>query len=195
METFRQNSYRSRLSAAGLRGRCIGLLKSVIRSFPGNAPELPDGFIKSSPCLGAAGFCDCSLARSPELLDGFDAPKGAGPRYPDRLAGHQHIDRIRVKLGKLSKRDPGALVDLNFQVPIVNLTVRQNLLARDRLSIDHNLDETLAALDDFIRAQTVQGDRVTDEPLAVRRDDHAVCNRSRQFRRECDLRPHPHLAR
>ena len=64
----------------------------------------------------------------------------AGPRCADGLAAHKHIDRIGVELRKLSKRDPGALADLNFQIPIVGLTVSQNLFGRDRFPIHHNLD-------------------------------------------------------
>src|SRR5438093_6387075 len=115
---------------APLPGRCVGLLFNVIRSLSGDTPELLDSFVESLPCLRPLGIRDPAFARSPKLLDGFAAPKRAGPRHPDGLAAHQHIDRVRVKLWKVSKRDPAPVADFNFQIPIVGLTVCQNLLRR-----------------------------------------------------------------
>src|SRR5436309_8168391 len=93
----------------GAMRRGVGLLLGVNRSLLGNAPEFLDSFVKGLARLGTLGLRDRSFAHAPELLDGFDAPKRAGPRSPDRLAAHQDIDRIRVKLRKMTEGDPGAL--------------------------------------------------------------------------------------
>src|SRR6266516_425660 len=115
------------------RHSSFGFLSSFLiqrLSLSGNKPEFLYRFVKGLPRLSPLGLCDCSFARSPKLLDGFDAPQRAGPRCPDEFAAHQHIDRIGVKLRKLSKGDPGALIDLNFENQIVNLAIGGNLFAR-----------------------------------------------------------------
>src|SRR2546421_246272 len=147
----------------------LRLSLSVTRRLIGDAPELLDRFVKGSPRLGPLGLCDRPFAHAPELFDRLDAPKRAGPRCADRPAAHEDIDRIRVELRKMSEGDPGAPAKLNFQIPIVRLAVRRNLFRRHRHAIDHNLDEVSSARDNFLRARTVQSDRVANEPLAVRR--------------------------
>src|SRR5437773_4639630 len=92
---------------APLPGGCVGLLFSVNRSLFGDAPEPLDRFVKGSPRLSPLWLGDRPFTRAPKLLDGFDAPKRIRPRCADRLAAYQHIDRVRVKLRKVSKRDPG----------------------------------------------------------------------------------------
>ena len=54
----------------------MGLFFRVIRSFLSNAPELLDSFVKGSPRLSPLGIGNFIAARPPQLLDGFNAPKG-----------------------------------------------------------------------------------------------------------------------
>src|SRR5207245_7904603 len=68
-----------------------------------------------------------------------------------------------------SLHDALPILELDIQIPIVRLAVRRNLFRRDRHAIDHNLDEASSARDNFLRARTVQSDRVADEPIAVDR--------------------------
>src|SRR5438552_3476913 len=81
----------------------IQLRFRVVPGFARNPPELRDRFVKSAPGFRALGFGDGFFPSPPELRDRFDAPKRAGPRCPNRLAADQHIDRIGVKLGKLTQ--------------------------------------------------------------------------------------------
>src|SRR5437879_491214 len=164
----------------------LRLSLSVTRRLIGDKPELLDRFVKGSPRLGPLGLCDRPFAHPPELFDRLDGPKRAGPRYADGPAAYEDIDRIRVELRKMSEGDPGTPVELNIQIPIVRLAVRRNLFRRDRHAIDHNLDEASSARDNFLRARTVQSDRVADEPIAVRRHNHALSDGSGQLRRKCD---------
>src|SRR5881628_1316779 len=85
------------------------------RSLLSNAPKFPYSFVEGSPRLGALGLSDGTFTRPPKLFDGFDAPQRAGPRRADGSGAHQDVDRIGVELRKLPKRDPRALVELNFQ--------------------------------------------------------------------------------
>src|SRR6185503_4691103 len=93
----------------------------------------------------------------------------------------------------MPERDPGTLVDFNFKIQIVRLTIGENLFGRHHFSIGHNLDEARTSGDDLIRPWAVQRDGVANKSFAIRRNNPAVSNRSGDLWRKGDFGANSHL--
>src|SRR5439155_16312289 len=115
--------------------------------------ELLDSFVKSAMRLSSFGLADGPLTGAPELLDCFNAPKGALAGSADWPAIHQHVDRISVQLRKMSQRDPRALRNFDVEIQIVHFSICWDIFRRRDFAIDDNFDNALASLHEFIVAR------------------------------------------
>src|SRR5260370_4093870 len=107
---LRRPSSRSRLNKCSWRFRLASFrrLRGDLAVFLDCALE---SLFRLCPLLGS----DSRTAYAPELLDGADAPQGALPRRPDRLAADKHVDRVGVHLGELTQCYPAAAVDIRLE--------------------------------------------------------------------------------
>src|SRR5439155_2864439 len=84
---------------------------------------LLDGGLEGFFSLVALVSGDAFAADAPELLDGANAPQGAHPRGPDRLAADQNVDRVGMHLREVPERHPAAAVDRHFKFQFVDFVV------------------------------------------------------------------------
>src|SRR5437867_13217 len=89
------------------------------RGVGGSAPILLDRGLEGSLGLAALRRRDALAAHAPKLVDRLLAPAGALPRKADRLAGDDHVHRIRVQLREVPQCDPTAAVDRHAKFDVM----------------------------------------------------------------------------
>ena len=129
-------------------------------------PSGTSAALPRAPWLG-----DRLAAGPPELLDAADAPQGALPGRPDRLAADQHVDRVGVHLREVPQRHPAAPLDRHVETQRrATLSSAGTSLRRGHRAVDDQLDQAQAALaPGLVRVpRPVQGHRVAGPGAASR---------------------------